>query len=451
MSTPTLKSARPRQNKTAEAHERWLEIIAQTSRDGEPEWLQARREHARTLFERAGFPTTRDEEWKYTDPAPMANVILADKFDVGEEKEMHGIEPFLFDAETCCRLVFVNGEYSEELSCICDVPPGMIAQPISQVLRERPELLEEHLAQCADSEANPFVALNTALFEDGVFVKIEEEAICERPLQIVFVTTAQKGVRAIAPRVLIVAGAGSEATIAESYVSPHADVYLNNAVTEVVLGPNAKVDHYKQQMESVNALHVATMQVMAARDAKFFSHAFAFGGRVARSDANAVMQGENCEITLNGLYLGRGEQLIDNHTVMDHAMPHCRSYESYSGILDDKSRGVFNGKIFVRLDAQKTDAKQTNRALLLSNEAEIDTKPQLEIFADDVKCTHGATIGQLDEDALFYLRARGIAEEDARDILIGAFASEVLNNVKVEALRVRLQNELLTRLRRALD
>ena len=202
------------------------------------------------------------------------------------------------------------------------------------------------------------------------------------------------------PRTLIIAGASSEATIAESYVSPHADVYLLNAVTEVVLGSNAKVDHYKQQMESVNAMHVATMQVMAARDSKFFSHAFAFGGRIARSDANAVMQGENCEVTLNGLYLGRGEQLIDNHTVMDHAMPHCRSFE---------------------------------------------------IYADDVKCTHGATIGQLDEDALFYLRARGIAEEDARDILIGAFASEVLNNVKIEALRVRLQNELLTRLRRALD
>ncbi len=448
MSTPTLNRNR---NKTAAAHERWLEIIAQKSRDGEPAWLQSRRTNARDIFERAGFPTTRDEEWKYTDPAPMANIVLADGFDAGEEKEVQGIEPFLFDAETCCRLVFVNGEYSEELSCICDVPPGMIAQPISQVLRERPELLEEYLATSASDEDNIFTALNTANFEDGAFVKIEDEAVCERPLQILFVATAQSGPRATMPRTLIIAGASSEATIAESYVSPHADVYLLNAVTEVVLGSNAKVDHYKQQMESVNAMHVATMQVMAARDSKFFSHAFAFGGRIARSDANAVMQGENCEVTLNGLYLGRGEQLIDNHTVMDHAMPHCRSFESYSGILDEKSRGVFNGKIFVRLDAQKTDAKQTNRALLLSNEAEIDTKPQLEIFADDVKCTHGATIGQLDEDALFYLRARGIAEEDARDILIGAFASEVLNNVKIEALRVRLQNELLTRLRRALD
>lgn len=448
MSTRTLNRS---QNKTAAAHERWLEIIAATSRDGEPQWMQARRESAREVFANAGFPTTRDEEWKYTDPAPMANIVLADGFQTSAEHDIDGVEPFLFDAETCCRLVFVNGEYSEELSCICDVPPGMIAKPISEVLRTQPELLEEHFGQLADVEVNPFVALNTAHFQDGAFVKIEDEAICERPLQILFVATAQAGPRASMPRVLIVAGASSEATITESYVSPDSDVYLRNAVTEVVLGPNAKVDHYKQQMESPNALHVATMQVQTARDAKFFSHSFAFGGRVARSDANAVMQGENCEVTLNGLYLGRGEQLIDNHTVMDHAVPHCRSYEIYSGILDDKSRGVFNGKIFVREDAQKTDAKQTNRALLLSNEAEIDTKPQLEIFADDVKCTHGATIGQLDEAALFYLRARGIAEADARDILIGAFASDILNNVKVDALRSRLHHELLDRLRRTFD
>ena len=446
-------------NRTAAAQARWSEIISQLSFASEPAWLQARRETARVAFERAGFPTTRDEEWKYLDPMPLANIVLADDFQSfgqaqnGKQdgKEVSGVEPFLFDAETCCRLVFVNGEYSKELSCICDIPEGMIAKPISEILRTRPELLEKHLATQADVETNAFVALNTATFKDGVFVQIADEAVCTRPLQLLFITTAEAGPRAVAPRVLIVAGASSEATIVESYASPAHDVYLTNAVTEVVLGPNAKIDHYKKQGESENALHVATMQVQTSRDAKFFSHAFAFGSRVARSDANAVMGGENSEVTLNGLYLGRGEQIIDNHTSMDHAVPHCRSYEIYSGILDGKSRGVFNGKIFVRLDAQKTDAKQTNRALLLSREAEIDTKPQLEIFADDVKCTHGATIGQLDEKALFYLRARGIAEEDARDILIAAFASDILNNVKVEALRARLQKELLARLRRTID
>lgn len=446
MSTRTL-------SKTEVAHERWQELIAETTTNGQPAWLQERRDRARSIFASTSFPTTRDEEWKYTDPTPMANIAVAEDFRTSSEIDVERIDeikPFLFDAETCFRLVFVNGEYSEELSCLCDGPSGMIALPISEVLRTQPELLEEHLMRYADEEINPFVALNSALFQDGAFVKVEEEAICKRPLQILFVTTAEAGPRAVAPRVLITAGAGSEATIAESYVSPRDDVYLTNAVTEVVLGPNAKIDHYKQQTESPNAFHVATMQVASARDSEFFSHAFAFGGKVARSDANAVMQGENCEVTLNGLYLGRDRQLIDNHTVMDHAMPNCRSFEIYTGILDDSSRGVFNGKIFVRPDAQKTDAKQSNRALLLSGKAEIDTKPQLEIFADDVKCTHGATIGQLDEDALFYLRARGIPAEDARDILIGAFASDILNNVQIEALRVRLQSELLTRLRRPL-
>ena len=447
----STRTANRLENRTEAAHARWQEIIASLPFEGEPSWLRERRENARAHFERAGFPTTRDEEWKYLDPTPLANIVMADGFQNQSGRDVQGVEPFLYDAETCCRLVFVNGEYSEELSCVCDIPEGMIAKPISEILRTQPELLEKHLGQYANVETNAFVALNTASFEDGVFVQIADEAICNRPLQLLFVTTAEAGPCAVTPRVLIVAGASSEATIVESYVSPHHDVYLTNAVTEIVLGPNAKVDHYKKQGESENALHVATMQVVTSRDAKFFSHAFAFGGRVARSDANAVMQGQNAEVTLNGLYLGRGEQIIDNHTSMDHAVPHCRSFEIYSGILDGKSRGVFNGKIFVRLDAQKTDAKQTNRALLLSREAEIDTKPQLEIFADDVKCTHGATVGQLDENALFYLRARGIAEQDARDILIAAFASDILNNVKVEPLRERLQKELLTRLRRAID
>lgn len=447
MSTRTL-------NKTKAAHERWQELIADIPENGQPAWLRERRENARSIFAKTNFPTTRSEEWKYTNPAPMANIALAEDFQTNSKidvKRVDEIEPFLFDAEACFRLVFVNGEYSEDLSCLCDAPSGMTALPFSEILRTQPELLEEHFMQHADGEVNPFVALNSSLFQDGAFVKIEEGAVCERPLQILFVTTAEAGPRAVAPRVLILAGANSQSAIAENYVSPHEDVYLTNAVTEVVVGPNAKVDHYKKQLESPNAFHVATMQVVSARDSEFFSHAFAFGGKIARSDANAVMQGENCEVTLNGLYLGRDEQLIDNHTIMDHAVPNCRSFEIYTGILDDSSRGVFDGKIFVRPDAQKTDAKQSNRALLLSRKAEIDTKPQLEIFADDVKCTHGATIGQLDDDALFYLRARGIPEEDARDILISAFASDILNNVRIEPLRVRLQSELLTRLRRPLN
>jgi Fe-S cluster assembly protein SufD len=433
--------------KTAEAEARWLERIDAHLKTGasEPSWLRGRREKAREVLASRGFPTTRDEDWKYTDPTPLANIVLAEPPADGSTPESAQIEPFLFDARTCCRLVFLDGEYSQQLSCVCDAPPGVTLRSLKEVLQSEPQLVENHLGRAARDEDNAFVALNTALFGDGAFIQIPNESIGDKPIQILFVSTGK--VLASQPRVIVIAGGSCEATIVESYVSLHENAHLTNAVTEIFAGPNARVDHYKSQTENENALHVATMQVLAARDANIASHAFTFGGRVARSDANAIMQGEGCEVTLNGLYLGRGEQLIDNHTIMDHAMPHCRSYELYTGILDDESRGVFSGKIFVRPDAQKTDAKQSNRALLLSRGAEIDTKPQLEIFADDVKCTHGATVGQLDENALFYLRSRGVPERQARDILIGAFAGEILNNVRVEPLRAQIEKELFARLK----
>lgn len=434
--------------KTEQAEARWLERIdAQfITRVGEADWLHARRESARQIFESRGFPTTRDEDWKYTDATPLANIILAEPQATAQDIERAQVEPFLFDAETCCRMVFLDGEYSEELSCICDAPAGVTLRSLKEVLASAPETVESHFGRAVSDELHAFAALNTALFDDGAFIKIESEAISDKPIQLLFISTGR--VLASQPRVLILAGNSSEATIVESHVALVGDeVYLTNAVTEVFVGSNAKLDHYKLQVESEKALHVTAMEIHAARDAKFASHAFIFGARVARSDANAVMQGEGGEVILNGLYLGRGEQHIANYTSMDHASPRCHSYEVYTGILDDNARGVFNGKIFVREDAQKTDAKQTNRALLLSRGAEIDTKPQLEIFADDVKCTHGATVGQLDEDALFYLRARGIPERQARDILIGAFAGEILDNVRVAPLRAQIETQLFARLK----
>ncbi|HVF10727.1 MAG TPA: Fe-S cluster assembly protein SufD, partial [Abditibacteriaceae bacterium] len=247
---------------------------------------------------------------------------------------------------------------------------------------------------------------------------------------------------------LIVLGKNSQATIVESYACARDEMYFTNSVTEIVAGAGASVDHYKVQMESEQAFHVGTMQVQAGRDSNFSSHSIALGGKLVRNNANAVLNAEGITCTLNGLVLGHGEQIIDNHTIMDHAQPRCNSHELYANILDGKARGVFNGKIFVRPDAQKTDAKQSNRNLLLSRDAVIDTKPQLEIFADDVRCTHGATIGQLDEDALFYMRARGIDKDKARDILTYAFASEILDTIKVEPLRDQLANALLSRLAR---
>jgi Fe-S cluster assembly protein SufD len=438
MSTRTLK-------KTEAAEARWLQLIDSRNAANEPQWLRARRESARQIFADRGFPTAREEDWKYIDPTPLANVILAEQSEVANEITAAQIEPFLFDSETCCRLVFIDGKYSQELSCVCDAPAGVTLCSLREAVTSQSDQIENHFGRAASDDANAFVALNSSLWEDGAFIKIANEAISDKPIQVLFVSTGK--VLSSQPRVLIVAGGSSESTIVESYVSLGQELYLTISVTEVFAGPNAKVDHYKLQLESEKALHTATMQVQASRDVRFSSHSFAFGSSVARSEANAVMLGEGCEVILNGLYLGRDEQLIGNYTVMDHAMPNCQSHELYAGILDDSSRGVFNGKIFVRPDAQKTDAKQSNRALLLSRSAEIDTKPQLEIFADDVKCTHGATVGQLDEDALFYLRARGIPERQARDILIGAFAGEIMENVAVDELRAQLEKELFARLK----
>jgi Fe-S cluster assembly protein SufD len=240
-----------------------------------------------------------------------------------------------------------------------------------------------------------------------------------------------------------VAGENSQCTVVESYAGVPEQIYLTNAVTEVVLAENAVVDHYKVQRESVKAYHIATLQVQLGRTSNFSSHYIGFGGALVRNDANAVLGAEGGECTLNGLYRATDRQLTDNHTSIDHAMPHCNSHEIYKGILDGHARGVFNGKIFVRLDAQKTDAKQTNQTLLLSKDAQINTKPQLEIFADDVRCTHGATIGQLSDEALFYLRTRGIPEDQARSLLTYAFAGDIVSRIKVEAIRAQLDQILL--------
>jgi Fe-S cluster assembly protein SufD len=247
-------------------------------------------------------------------------------------------------------------------------------------------------------------------------------------------------------RTLVVVGDRCQARIVETYVGPDGGGYFTNAVTELFAGDGAVVDHYKVQQESRDAFHVASMHVHAARNANVSSHSFSLGGKIVRNDVTALLDGEGAECTLNGLYLADGERLVDNHTTIDHAKAHCPSHEIYKGILGGKARAVFNGKIVVRQDAQKTDAKQTNRALLLSDNATINTKPQLEIFADDVKCTHGAAIGQLDEDAIFYLRARGLTYFEARDMMIHAFAGEILDRVKVDPLRVALEAELYAQL-----
>jgi Fe-S cluster assembly protein SufD len=344
------------------------------------------------------------------------------------------------------RLVWVNGRFAPEFSAAGELPRGVQVGSLAQAFEGNFERVESHLAQYARFDRQPFVALNTALMTDGAFLYVPRGVVVEDPIHLLFLADSEEQPFTYHPRTLILAEESSQVTVLETFIGSGA--YFTNAVTEIVLGENAVVDHYRSQCESNAAFHVATLQVQQAGDSNFRSHAVSLGGSLVRNDINAVLAGLGVESTLNGLYVARDRQHVDNHTAIDHAQPHCNSHELYKGILDDAATAVFNGKIFVRQDAQKTDAKQTNQNLLLSRDATINTKPQLEIFADDVRCTHGATVGQLDEDAIFYLRSRGIGLEEARSVLTYAFATDILHRIRVEPLQSALEAELLRRLPR---
>jgi len=359
------------------------------------------REEARERFAELGYPTTHNEEWRFTSVAPIA------------------------------RTEFVP---ARPVTSASGARPGVTIAKLS----EAP--VEAYLARYANIAENPFVALNTANFEDGTYIHIAKGAVIAEPIEVVIESAANGHPTVSHPRLLVVAEEGSQATIVETYKG-NGGAYFSNPVTELVAGDGAVIDHYKLQTEGARAFHVSTLQVQLERDTNFRSHSLAFGGALVRNDVNAVLA-EGSECTLNGLYLVNGEQHIDNHTAIDHAKPHAASHELYKGILEGHSSAVFNGKIFVRKDAQKTDAKQTNKNLVLSEDAVINTKPELQILADDVKCTHGATIGQLDPEGIFYLQSRGIGFEDARNLLIYAFAQDIADRIKVESLRNSLERIL---------
>jgi Fe-S cluster assembly protein SufD len=419
---------------------------------GGPRWLQDLRDRAAARFTALGFPTVRDEEWRFTSVAPIANGEFAPA-DGAAAFAPSRLDTNLFTASPH-RLVVVNGRYSETLSRADGLPKGVrlgsLAAAIEGQLEVDRDIVQRYFGQLADFGSRAFVALNTAHAADGAYVYIPEGLVLENPIHVIFVSTGAGASATVNhPRLLVVAGARSQARIVETYAGAD-DVYFVNAVTEVFAGENAVLDHYKVIEDSLAGYHVASMHVHASRAANVSSHSFTLGGKLVRNDVVAILDGEGAECTLNGLYLADGERLVDNHTTIDHAKPHCPSHEIYKGILGGKARAVFNGKIIVRPDAQKTDAKQTNRALLLSDSASINTKPQLEIFADDVKCTHGAAIGQLDEEAIFYLRARGLTYAEARDLLIHAFAGEILDRVQIPALKSALEGELYAQLARDL-
>ncbi len=430
----------------AEKLQSWLVAVDERPRDA-PRWLQDLRDRAALRFAALGFPTVRDEEWRFTNVAPIAGSEFRTAAPVSITRAELEELPY---TDVPLRLVLVNGRFSAELSQLNKLPGGMRAGSLAAAVGDHADVVQRYLGQLADFNTRGFAALNTALATDGAYVYIPDGVVLDRPLEILYVAAGGDMPEMIQARALIVAGERSQSLIIETYAALRDDVYFTNGVSEVFAGEAAIVDHYKVQHEGPRGFHVASLYANAQRSATFSSHSFSLGGKLVRNDVNAVLDGEGAEVTLNGLYLADGDRLVDNHTEIDHAKAHCPSHEVYKGILGGKARAIFNGKIIVRPDAQKTNAKQTNRALLLSDNASINTKPQLEIFADDVKCTHGAAIGQLDEDAIFYLRARGLTYDEARDMLIHAFAGEILDQVQVEPLKRALEAELYAQLARDL-
>ena len=410
-----------------------------------PAFLAELRRAGRERFEALGLPTTRLEDWRYT----SLSGLLPHAFAAADAEAPLPAEALrrLAGPAAGPRLTFVNGRYRPSLSDPGRLPPGAFAGSLAQALRERPGEVEAHLGRLAPLQDHAFAALNAAAFEDGAAVLWPERVSHEGPVELVFVTVAAGSAPvAVLPRVLVVAGAGSELSVAESHLGLSGGPTLAAAVTEVVVGEGARVDHYRIQDEAPGAFHLGSLASRQAEGSWFATHAVALGAALSRSEVRAVLAGEGGEARVNGLYLASGRQLVDNLSLVEHARPRCTSRETFKGVLDGESRAVFGGRIRVLEGAQKSDAYQLNSNLLLSEGAEVDTKPQLEIFADDVRCGHGGTVGQLDEDALFYLRSRGIARERARGLLIYAFAAEMVELVRPRALRDRVARLVAARL-----
>jgi Fe-S cluster assembly protein SufD len=409
--------------------------------------LHALRRRGFAAFAAQGFPTTAEEEWRFTSVAPLAathfHPVLAYAASGFAEPDLR---PWSLTGTGGIVLVFINGHFSSGLSSIPPGSPGVSVGSLGAALAHDPALALRYLSP-ERRGGDAFTSLNTAFLLDGAFVRVGDGVTLDAPVHILSLASSGDTPLLVQPRHLIIAGNGARLSVVETYGGKGPGLYLTNAVTEIFVGEGGAVEHDKLQMENLSSFHVGTTMVSLGGEASFTSNAINFGGAIVRNNVNALFEGERAECTLNGLSVATGMQHVDNHTVIDHAKAHCQSHELYKAVLDGSARGVFNGKIFVREDAQKTDAKQTNKTLLLSDEATIDTKPQLEIFADDVKCTHGATVGQLDEEQVFYLRARGIGQTEARDLLTFAFATDVINRVHVDALREKLDALLHARLR----
>lgn len=409
--------------------------------------LHSRRKEAINAFTQLGFPTTKNEEWKYTD----IKGLLKQDFDfVPSNTTSHlapaDLESLLIQEADANIIIFINGVYNPALSKIVSPAEELVIQDFSEAYASHTELIDKYFAKFANYEKDAFTALNTAFVQQGIFIHVPANKVVVKPVMLYFISDTSGRHTSAMPRNLFIADKNSQVSIVESFQSRGEYANFTNIVTEIVLHENAIVDFYKIQNENTQAYTIGTTQVYQSRDSKFSSTTVSLNGSLIRNNLNIVLDAQNCEANLFGLYLLYGNQHVDNHTLVDHAKPHSYSNELYKGILDGKSTGVFNGKIFVRQDAQKTNAFQSNRNILLSKDASMNTKPQLEIFADDVKCSHGATTGQLDEDMLFYLRARGIGEEKAKALLMYAFAGDVINHIKIDSVRHYVEEAIAQRL-----
>ncbi|PYS20716.1 MAG: Fe-S cluster assembly protein SufD [Acidobacteria bacterium] len=423
-------------------------------RADEPEWLQSLRENSFAQFEQAGFPNVKQEDWKYTNVTSIAKanfvpVLKSNGTELSKDGDHGGLAPFTYTETRESRLVFVNGMFRAERSSTLAFPENVVAMDLRDALHntQYEKTVREYLEHPV--LANGFAALNTALFTSGLFLKVPRGIAIEAPIHLLFVGegVTKSSPPAAFPRIMIVAEENSAATIIESYVSPSDDsIYLTNAIVDLSLADGARVEHYKIQRESMGAFHIAATRAELGPNSAYHTTTVNFGAALSRHDIHVQMDHEGAECAVDGLYMVDGNQHADTHSTIDHRQPHCSSHQLYKGILDGKSRAVFNGKVFVRHGAQQTVAQQTNKNLLLSNEARVDTKPQLEIFADDVKCAHGAAIGQLEEDELFYLESRGINPALARNMLTYGFAEEVIEKIKIESIKRELDEAVLNRL-----
>lgn len=402
-----------------------------------PPWLVERRESALSIFKDAGFPTTKVEAWRFTDVRPIARRMFAVVgIDDRAAVERSDVEPYLLGSDSRICAVFVNGNFRPELSTLDPRHGGVTVASLRSLLPTDGQVVEHHLSRYASDAANSLTALSTAFLRDGALVHVDRDVALDEPIQLLFLAKPEPGLNQVwHPRTLIVVEEGARASVVESYVALSDGEYWTNAVTEVAIDDNAELKAYRVQRESTEAYHTAATHSRQGRDSRYYAATFVFGGALTRHDISAVLDGEGGEATLNGLSLVTSGQHVDHHTLLEHARPHCNSWEYFNGVYDDHSRGVFNGRIIVRPGAQKTDSKQTSNNLLLSPDARADSQPQLEIYADDVKCTHGATLGPIDERQLFYLQSRGLNREDARSLLTYGFAAEILRDVEHEELR----------------